>query len=545
MILASAIFGFGWLGLFATMVREDGYAAVHDLVTGTRVVQRRPRARSAAVPVAAADTSAAGANVIDHLGPFDVLAPAGRTDRGDLFEAVDRRLRRPVWIHRVASDSPALSSIVHEADRSTALRWLGESRGADGAWDAFEAPGGASVRSRLQMPQPWDTVKHWLVDLATELKARLHDRAAEPFSLDRVWIDRVGRAKLLDFAMPDERPPIKGFASPQLFLAHVVTESLASPSRDGGAAVLPVDLPLAARTLLDRLRRDAFVSLADVVAEARAVADGPSRLTRSRRAGHLAVLASPALLSALTMVMFVPAVEPAKPKDYDAIVSSLQLLKDQERGRPYSYISEADEKALSVYISGRFGQTLADDATWSNASTMNELTPLHETARRALIDHPRPTMDETEAARRQIATYLRSREPAPTSLVRDLFRGAGMTMGMVYPIAWLSALVVPGGLLLRLCGIAVVSGNGREASRVRSLWRATITWLPCLAVSAVWICFTHSGTGPFAMSILMSGLLLDGPMYAFLILTAGAAWAVASPSRGIQDWLSGTRLVVR
>lgn len=545
-VLASVIFAVGWVGLFATMVRGNGYAAVHDLITGTRVVQRFARARSAAVSTQAPDTTAADAKVIDHLGPFDVLAPAGQTDRGDLFDAVDRRLRRPVWIHRLASGSPALSPAVHEADRPTALRWLGEGRSADAAWDAFEAPGGGSLQSRLRTPQSWDTVKHWLLDLATELKARLHDRSVEPFSIDRVWIDRGGRARLLDFAAPDDRSQSRGFNSPQSFLAHVATESLVSPSRDGGATVLPADLPLSARTMVDRLSRDGFASLADVVAEARGVAEAPSRLTRLRRAAHLAVVASPVLFSAVTIAIMMTTTDRAKPKDYDALVSDLQLLKDQERGRPYSYISEADENALSVYISGRFGQTLADDATWKNPSTANDLEPLHETARRVLNDHPRPTTEETAAARRKIAEHLRLRESEPIGLIHTVLIDAGTSMQMMLaPLAWLSALIVPGGLLLRLFGIAVVTGNGREASRVRSLWRATIAWLPFLAAWVVWIAFVKGGTGPFAMSIVMSGLLLDGPTYALLILTAGAVWAIAGPARGIQDWLSGTRLVVR
>jgi hypothetical protein len=138
------------------------------------------------------------------------------------------------------------------------------------------------------------------------------------------------------------------------------------------------------------------------------------------------------------------------------------------------------------------------------------------------------------------------RESEPIGLIHTVLIDAGTSMQMMLaPLAWLSALIVPGGLLLRLFGIAVVTGNGREASRVRSLWRATIAWLPFLAAWVVWIAFVKGGTGPFAMSIVMSGLLLDGPTYALLILTAGAVWAIAGPARGIQDWLSGTRLVVR
>lgn len=44
----------------------------------------------------------------------------------------------------------------------------------------------------------------------------------------------------------------------------------------------------------------------------------------------------------------------------------------------------------------------------------------------------------------------------------------------------LSSLIVPGGLLGRFLGLAVVTGDGTEISRARSLVRTVVAWSPAI-----------------------------------------------------------------
>jgi len=119
-------------------------------------------------------------------------------------------------------------------------------------------------------------------------------------------------------------------------------------------------------------------------------------------------------------------------------------------------------------------------------------------------------------------------------------------------LTFLAALGVPsaalfrGGLLLRLLGVGVVDASGRETSRVRAAVRATIAWSPFLIldipVFMVLNTMEHSGAFPRVP-------WLPVPWLVFVVLPAAVlatvAWSARNPRQGLQDRLSGTRLVPR
>lgn len=97
----------------------------------------------------------------------------------------------------------------------------------------------------------------------------------------------------------------------------------------------------------------------------------------------------------------------------------------------------------------------------------------------------------------------------------------------------ISAIVARGGLILRGLGIAVVTRDGHEASRLRAFGRAAIAWSPALIL-------------PF--SLWFGGVQMNDPLWLggpCLVLAAGAVWAVWSPTRGVQDRIARTWLVPR
>ena len=76
---------------------------------------------------------------------------------------------------------------------------------------------------------------------------------------------------------------------------------------------------------------------------------------------------------------------------------------------------------------------------------------------------------------------------------------------------------------------------GKRASRVRALWRATVTWTPVVLTLALFV-FERGGVRPFVFAL----------QYALMLGMAGAAaWAIIRPSRSIQDRLAGTWIVPR
>jgi len=103
-------------------------------------------------------------------------------------------------------------------------------------------------------------------------------------------------------------------------------------------------------------------------------------------------------------------------------------------------------------------------------------------------------------------------------------------VGVVWT-AWLSvfaAAILCSGVCLFASRIAVVTADGREASPLRAALRAAIVWSwPLLHLWTV----AH-GLRPLAS-------VLD------VVAIAAIIWAIASPSRGLQDYLAGTYLVPR
>jgi hypothetical protein len=101
-------------------------------------------------------------------------------------------------------------------------------------------------------------------------------------------------------------------------------------------------------------------------------------------------------------------------------------------------------------------------------------------------------------------------------------------LAMMCLLAILSATYFRGGFMFRLLGIALADHNGYEASRHRVLLRAVVAWLPC-------VCFV----GAIGFDSTLAAAT------AMVVVIAGAALAVVTPGRGLQDRLAGTWLVPR
>ena len=138
------------------------------------------------------------------LGPYHVLTQLSTGAEETLSLGYDTRLLRKVWLRQTRAGEPPVPPVLRNIARPSRLRWLQGDRNADGSWDAYEAVSGAPLVNLLSERQPWQTVRHWLTDLAAELDASAKDDGASHAvpDLDRVWITSDGRAKLLDFPAP-------------------------------------------------------------------------------------------------------------------------------------------------------------------------------------------------------------------------------------------------------------------------------------------------------------------------------------------------------
>ena len=270
--------------LFSTARRRNGFAGIHDLVSGTRVVRRLER-RTRTVVAAPLDPAHSPGTNARRYGPYEVTGTLGATDAGDLLVGFDPSLRRRVWIHTLPAGTAPVTPLIRELSRPARLRWLGGRRSATEAWDAYKAVDGAPLATLLGTPQTWRAVRAWLLDLAREINAGLTDGSIAALTTDYVWITRDGYAKLLDFRAPGgplaNQEAFVTLESAQVFLASVARRALDAPR----------STPLSASSTLETLERSGFTSSWQMVASIAALLQGPARVERGRRAAHLASFA--------------------------------------------------------------------------------------------------------------------------------------------------------------------------------------------------------------------------------------------------------------
>ncbi len=566
-----------WALLFGTARRRNGFAALHDLASHTRVIQKsayepRPSVAPSEEPVAAIDA-------LPQLGPFHVLGPLAAGENETLILAYDTKLLRRVWIRKAPAGEPPLPAPLRNAARPGRLRWLQGTRSDPESWDAYEAVPGSPLVSLLGAPQPWKVVRFWLLDLAEELEAASRDGSLpETLALDRIWIQANGRAKLLDFSAPGAAPQagIESIASDapgaaQHFLDQLAVSALegrAVSANKAGTRCAAVPVPLGARSFLQHLRE---MDLGSIGVQLREFAQQVPRISRLRRLGLTLGCVLPALLVGAMMLFgaamsvklreMYPDIQPLlvmlkmseaydRPPPAASDVKIIRVLKMPPKtiertnpAGPHDPAPMTQKEAIPIYIAGRFGSTVRDPATWSSAyAKMTIDQPLRARAEKIVAAHPHPTAGEMQEATRALAIYLDkngnvSRTWSNRDMAKTLHwntpRAVSEIIGCGAILTLLCAVAFRGGLLLRVLGIAVVTDDGRDASRWRMLWRTFIAFSPFIAgvfIAATTYTFTDGVPSLYTAVLIGCGL---------------AVWSLLLPERSLQDRLAGTWLVPR
>lgn len=547
--------------LFITCRRRNGFASVHDLASGARVIVKpekelRPRAN---INLDLTDESP----FPERVGPYPILR---RLDR-DWLLAQDPKLSRDVWIRVFPPGSPPFPSSSSKVARVGRLRWLGGKREPSGGWDAFESASGASLRTLLKTPHHWDTVRFWLADLAQELAASEQDQSLpETLSLDRVWITADNRAKLLDVRIPGsftegsltpenftsansvEKPlePTNGASiddRPRLLLASIAASALHGKEIDAAEARstrMPQPLPLHATQILEGL-----IQLPPPQATADALGAAlPKRVrvTRWRRlALVLACLAFPLLSATIPYVftVFIRRWETTMP-DVTRIHDRLELIAENPiiRSSKKPLLPE-EREAVEIVIATRYAKHINDPQFWDSVYAQNVIVPWERTAAKKVLKERKPVGDAELAKNEAIVDEILKKRGVSRPLERlhplmalITFLAVATIMYAAIP-AWIAAVGFRGGLFLAMLGLVAVDKNGRRASRLRMAWRTIAAWaaVPLL----------------LALALLLIPLLGQG-LAAGISLSLFAALFLLSPLlpvRGIPDRLAGTYLVMK
>jgi hypothetical protein len=442
--------------LFGTARPSNGFQALHDRFSGTRVVRRRVRAEARHRAERAAGGDVAPLDNGERIGPF-LVPKAADAALPVVLEGIDDRLHRRVWIERLPAGSSPLAAVRRDLDRPARVRWLGGKRQGDECWDAYEAVDGQTIDHAMTRPQPWSRLRHWLDDLARELAAGLEDGSLPPAGGESIWIGSDDRLRVVEWRRLDgtltriagEAPDLA--AAQRLIYAVAVAALLGVPVAEAARRDPETPLPLHARSLLLSLRDAAFTTAAEMRAGVASALALPATYSAARRGWQIAVSLSFPLVMAIV-----------------AVASVIWI------GRNRATMPDAAEA---------FGLV-----SWSGI-------------------------------------WLVALSSAAGSSVVTMFLSA------------FGALVTGSGFTFRPFGAALVNRLGKRASRVRALWRASLTWAPaCLLLIVIKL-------GPKPPDYRLSLLALQTVLIA-LIGTA-AAWAIYHPSRSIQDRLAGTWIVPR
>jgi eukaryotic-like serine/threonine-protein kinase len=562
--------------LFVTMRQRNGYAAIHDLISGTRVI-RRPRSQ----PRPSLDSLGiqAGESLPDPIldaapavtGPYTLTARLGKTTEGQLLSGCDPALRRAIWVLLRPTETPAVARRRQDLSQPSRLRWLHGGTTHQHRWDAYDAPEGCPLLT-LNTPVPWHAVRFWLLDLARELARQLEDPATVvPWSLDRVWITTAGRAVLLDFPCPgapfgEARSADSvelSVAGLQGFLNAVARRALEGkrtmrPRRATSPADAPrAPVPLHARGFLAGLARQSHDRAEFIIGNLASLAARNARITPVQRAAALTL--APALLAGFGLLLGVllhsevrtrqRAWTAAYPNLPDLVAVS-GLYMQAATGHEHGYQDPTTAETIRTFLRTHYASIIKDESVWANPRLTGDITKHERTLLIAAVQSTEP-IDPAAAAEANETVPAMVRAFEIEDQVNVLFLPvAALVLGMLLlaTVDLLWCLRGSPGWVFRLLGITLVHRDGRPAGRLPILCRWLVAWSFATVVFAL-------VASPPLKSLLLDALFYPvlGPqppptatfsplslILGSLLLSVVWAQAIRNPQRAWIDRLSGT-----
>jgi len=531
--------------LFVTARRRNGFASIHDLASRTRVVSRTAMAQRQSVSVG--DLETAGVESCPRVGPYHVLQSLGKSGEAEWREGYDLRLLRRVLIRIVPPDTPPLPAAIRHVSRVGRLRWLTGRHDGGENWDAFEGVGGQSLWKLVERPQPWRQVRFWLQDIAEELSAVAREGSPLPvLALNRVWITREGRAKLLDFPAPGlavetgqtnpgQPPPAEAAALARGFIEQVAATALGGRTSNVQSGVsVPGILPLHARRFLETLP-----TLGDAEAIAAAIKPLLRRAAEVTRWRRLMIVtgcvAFPVIMSVCTVVglSLMQSWQQKSPE-----LMELSQVMGPWRAKQMPFVPKdklPSDRLTGVYIAAHYGHVITNETLWSSGLARVFIPPnARAFAEQSLEQHSSPTAEELAEAETRLGRIAKqsSSERIPPRLLLLPFLLWFMLLVYVCLPAVIAALLFRGGLVLLATGVTYVRRDGLKASRLRLLWRSLVAWSP--VVGAMVLAGSAMNTKSLSLALLSA-----------LPVMILAVWSLWLPERGLPDRLAGTWPVPR
>jgi hypothetical protein len=265
----------------------------------------------------------------------------------------------------------------------------------------------------------------------------------------------------------------------------------------------------------------------------------PEQIPRFQRALPILLASVPILLLVAGSVVALQTVRAFADSDNIHVVRLLSVIPDSP---------PETRTALEIYLAGRYRTKLADDGFWNSLVMRGNLAELREPARQLLAAHPVVSEADMERVAPVVEPELARAESWYDDTVRPGLALAGSTIvaalagvALIFVVisTIVSNVIVRGGVVFRLLGLAVVTRTGRQAGRARSILRVLVAWSPAL----IWM--VSLGTSPVDRITAGQTSTVVGLGVALSVMAFGSAWSIFNRHRGPHDWISGTRVVPR
>ncbi len=545
---------------FITMRARNGYAALHDLVTGTRVIVRpktqpRPALDSPAVtaPVESTDAPA-----LKRFGPYEATASLWKSGDEELALAFDPALRRKVWIH--LKNGETANDVRRDLSRAARLRWINSGEIQGRSWNAYEALEGAPFLAVAQRPQLWSAVRFWLLDLAEECAAALQSPETSPsLALSRLWITASGRAVVLEFPAPGfsatntepSQKSLDGVDSMQQFLGEVARVALeGSRTTSMHSESIRALTPLHARSFLDSIVRRTFEEARFIVGNLQSLIAKPAEVTRVGRAASVAFAPIIAVALAALIIASVNSENARWDRGWAAAYPGLPSLRiaeniyaDEADGLAAGPYYDIEAKKAGAFLATHFAHVATNETFWRTQPTLTFQNNMRKHLREAVERFSTSDAKTVAQAERDMTRRIAKRERKQSLNFIGIGLGVGLFVSSVAAFIDLIGTLAFGVFpMLRLFGIRVVNRVGAPVSRLHLCARWLLVWPPIIITMVVVSGFAHYiADGDFRLPIAVLGVGIS--LALILALDAAFIYAVLRPSAGLQDQLSRTRLV--
>ncbi|MGI9472858.1 MAG: hypothetical protein ACR2NZ_15065, partial [Rubripirellula sp.] len=535
-------------GIFLTARERNGFAGLHDILSGTRVIAKPTLKRSTLAPALPEQFETSRES--EKVGPYHVLQTLCERDSDCLYLAYDTKLLRRVWLRKQSVGAPKVDSISRNLGRTSRLRWLGGRRSEDESWDCYEAPEGMPLTIAIKNGLSFAAVADGFRDLTQEL-ARACEETSLPnrLSLSQLWITEDGALKVLPFAMDPEGYPdgMDGIeVDPEdseqaaLQLLHRTAECVAGEIQLTGATKGGVT-GAALRDVATLHELSNVASLEEANHAAQSLGRGSLTAVRWRIAGMLAASISvPAFLLASTAIAGF-AIEQQKKSmpQVTELAHVMQLIDIEQRLNEPEKLEHI--AAMETYVSANFRDLLSNPAKMDSFYALTVIPVARRGRFPQIIDSPLPdekAAAEAKAVFEEVDGKIRSIMPASMSFL------SGVGLVFLSAVAWMEVIWIPslltsvlfrGGALMWVFGLTLVRRDGRPASRLRVFIRNLLGGIPAFAIAWFYLQsqFVNSENASAAQWILAAVVLI--------LLVA----ALYGRKRLLQDRLAGTYIVAR